>query len=644
MIVYLTYSGIYREVSLIEKDKHFVERALVDANQDILNIRIKLDEAKKHHLKFEIYDEDKCISTCLEEASLKDHHFKYPHQLTLWDLDYPKLYKLKVYLNDRLQETIRFGARYFAVDENHFYLNGKPVFLRGLNRHQSYPYVGYAMPKSAQIEDADQLKYELGCTMVRSSHYPPSEHFLNRCDEIGLLVFTELPGWQHIGDDTWKENALKDLEALTLNDYNHPSVAIIGTRINESQDDHDFYTKTRDLVKSIDQTRPTGGVRFFGKSELLEDIYTLNDFSHRGNNRGLVKKKTMTNKKHPYLITEYNGHMFPTKSSDNEIRRKEHALRHYTVLNEAYKHKGIMGAIGWCMNDYNTHREFGSNNRICFHGVNDMNRNPKYAASVYASQRKEPFMDVLSMMHIGDLDHGELKEVIVATNLEAVDVYKNDVFIGRFTPSKQFKHLPHPPVIIDDFIGNQIYHNEDLNAKDSKRIKKILLKTLKKGLKMSLLTKLQMGYILLKNKLTYQDAVRFYTTYIGGWGEKQKVYRFEGILEGKTVLKMEKGLNDRYTLSTKYDDSPIVIEDTYEVRKVTLSLTNELHEKAFYTNAVVEINTSDNLYIIGPSKRLLDGGIESFWLKAVKPGIAWFSVTYKDHEVKHILNIEKKRS
>ena len=69
------------------------------------------------------------------------------------------------------------------------------------NRHQTYPYIGAAAPQRLQELDADILKHELGCNIVRTSHYAQSPYFLNRCDEIDLLVFEELAGWQHIGDD-----------------------------------------------------------------------------------------------------------------------------------------------------------------------------------------------------------------------------------------------------------------------------------------------------------------------------------------------------------------------------------------------------------------------------------------------------------
>lgn len=133
--------------------------------------------------------------------------------------------------------------------------------LIGLNRHQSWPYAGYAMPRRIQRKDARILKEELGCNMVRTSHYPQSRHFLDACDELGLLVMEEIPGWQHIGDEAWKERSLKELEDMIIRDYNRPSIVLWGVRINESQDDHNFYERTNALAHSMDSGRQTGGTR-----------------------------------------------------------------------------------------------------------------------------------------------------------------------------------------------------------------------------------------------------------------------------------------------------------------------------------------------------------------------------------------------
>ena len=161
-------------------------------------------------------------------------------------------------------------------------LNNEKVKLRGINRHQSYAYTGYAMPESMQRLDADIIKNELGMNAVRTSHYPQSKHFLDRCDELGLLVFTEIPGWQHIGDEEWKKVLCQDTEEMVLQNRNHPSVILWGVRVNESCDDDELYTMTNNIAHELDKTRFTAGVRNFKKSNLLEDVYTYNDFLYDG--------------------------------------------------------------------------------------------------------------------------------------------------------------------------------------------------------------------------------------------------------------------------------------------------------------------------------------------------------------------------
>lgn len=132
------------------------------------------------------------------------------------------------------------GFRQAVFQKDGFYLNGHKLRIRGLNRHQSYPYVGYAMPASIQRMDAEVLKKELGLNAVRTSHYPQSQEFINRCDELGLMVFTEIPGWQHIGDEAWKAQAVENVKDMVIQYRNHPSIILWGVRINESQDDDEF--------------------------------------------------------------------------------------------------------------------------------------------------------------------------------------------------------------------------------------------------------------------------------------------------------------------------------------------------------------------------------------------------------------------
>ena len=158
--------------------------------------------------------------------------------------------------------------------------------------------------------------------LVRTSHYPQSRDFLDRCDDIGLLVFEEIPGWQHVGDEAWQDTAVENVREMIRRDRHHPSIILWGVRINESQDFHDFYLRTNALAHELDPTRQTGGVRCIENSELLEDVYTMNDFIFTGSNEMKRDQRRVTGLERdvPYLITEFCGHMCPTKAYDHEER------------------------------------------------------------------------------------------------------------------------------------------------------------------------------------------------------------------------------------------------------------------------------------------------------------------------------------
>lgn len=653
VVDYLTFGGIYREVQLEIKNKlHLKDLKIETPRATNGDYSIAITSALSNFIESDlsiscqIYDDNTLIAQKTED--LTDKHavalsFSMPTAIAEWELDRPKCYRAEIHLHVKSNEQNRpidsistiFGFRTAVFRQEGFYLNGKPIKLRGLNRHQSFPYVGYAMPKSAQIKDADILKFELGCNIVRSSHYPPSRHFLDRCDEIGLLVFNEIPGWQHIGDEVWQTTALKNVEEMIKRDWNHPSVIIWGVRINESPDSDAFYERTNALAKSLDSTRATGGVRNFAGSHLIEDVYTYNDFVHRGNNIALESPKRIVKTSAPYLVTEHNGHMFPTKSFDHEGKRIEHALRHARVLENAYATEGISGAIGWCMADYNTHKDFGSGDRVCYHGVLDLFRIPKYAASVYASQSDDAiYMNVLSSMFVGDFDASELGKIHVFTNCDQVKVFKNDALIGTFAPdNKKFSHLPHPPIIVDDLIGDLISKNERFSAKDAITIKTILLKFVECGAKLPLIYKLKMGLLFLKYKMDFGDAAILYGKYIASWGDKSTTFRFEGYKEGKLCETVERDARASGHLAVEPDSLILSEQDTYDVTRVVLRYVSTSGQTLHYANHQITVDTEGPIEVIGPTAFSLIGGVRAFWIKSVnEPGDARIKVKLEDDD------------
>lgn len=623
VVDYLVYGGIYREVWLEITESTYIENVFVKtpnalALDKTIEADITLNESAQGQFTF---------SLCEKGKVLKVHTFSFEGKMIhtvwkigdakLWDVDDPNLYTLRItYQGDNTE--VRFGFREARFTRTGFVLNGRPIQLLGLNRHQSYPYVGYAMPASAQRDDADTLKYRLGCNFVRTAHYPDSIHFLDRCDEIGLLVFTEMPSWQFLGEGEWRDNCLDNIESMVVRDRNHPCVVLWGVRVNEGVDCDEFYKQTNALARKLDPTRQTGGVRNFPRSHLLEDVYTYNDFSHAGKAIKLLPPAIVTGLTKPYLVTEHNGHMFPTKSFDNEPTRTEHALRHLRVQNTAFGNKRISGATGWCFADYNTHKDFGSGDKICYHGVLDMFRMPKLAASVYASQQdKVPVMECSSSMDIGDHPGGSVGPVYIFTNCDYVKVYKNGELKSIAYPNKKrFPNLPHPPICPEDYIGDALIKTEHLDEKAAEYLKVALVAASQYGFAMPPYKYLYVAAAFLKGRMSVKQIYNLVTKYIANWGGTQVEYKYEGYKDGELIKTIVKTSVSAVDFTVKADRDALVEKETYDVVRVALEAVDQNGNRLPYDNDVFHVSVDGPAEVIGPDEFALVGGVRAFWLKS----------------------------
>lgn len=646
VIDYMTYGGIYRDVRLEVKEKVslsdiFVHTA-IDFRSSPVTAQITSEitlTASDENVTIRQYYMPKSTAAAQESWRLLceqtvstdvscDKEFSLTATITaplLWDTEEANLYILKTQLyqdNTLLDETeTMFGIREAVFKKDGFYLNGRKLRIRGLNRHQSFPYVGYAMPESMQRLDADLLKKELGLNAVRTSHYPQSHYFLERCDELGLLVFTEFPGWQHIGDDSWKAQAVANAEDMIRQYRNHPSIILWGIRINESPDDDAFYEKTNAVAHKLDPSRPTGGVRAMKKSHLLEDVYTYNDFLHDGEMPGCdPKKKVTSDMEKPYLISEYNGHMYPTKAFDNEERRSEHAIRHANVLDAVAGQPDIAGSFGWCMFDYNTHKDFGSGDRICYHGVMDMFRNPKLAANIYACEQEQtPVLEITSSMDIGEHPGCNRGNIYILSNADSVKMYKNDRFIKEYLPGMSpYKHLKHGPILIDDFIGDSFAQNERFRPKHAKEITDAMNLVARGSLnhipKRLYLTALK---LLLIYHIDFAEVTRLYTKYIGDWGGTATIYRFDAIKDGKVVKSVTKEPVRKIRLEAEADHTILTEQHSYDVALVRIRAVDDHGNVLPFYQEPVRLITEGDISIIGPDTIALQGGMGGTYVKSM---------------------------
>ncbi|KQT51872.1 beta-D-galactosidase [Devosia sp. Leaf420] len=597
-IDYLTYAGLYREAWLRVTAPVFVGNAKIEtpnvlAEKKSVRARVELANPQHHALSGTLVAAIKDASgntIATTDAAITgdtvEVAFNDLSGITLWDLKTPTLYSLEITLDTAAGQdvaNIRFGFRSAEFTTDGFKLNGKLLKLRGLNRHQSFPYIGYAMGKSAQVKDAEILKHELKLNMVRTSHYPQSHYFLDACDELGLLVFEEIPGWQHIGPAAWKDESVENVRRMITRDWNHPSIVIWGVRINESQDDHDFYVRTNKLARELDPTRQTGGVRYITDSELLEDVYTMNDFilgnEEWGGNRPRTplrpqQEVTGLDRVVPYMITEYGGHMYPTKSYDQEQRQAEHVRRHLEVMNAAYGDPQIAGCIGWCAFDYNTHKDFGSGDRLCHHGVMDMFREPKFAAFAYASQcepEDEIILKPVTFWARGERNIGGVLPLMILTNCDEVELAYGNNAPKRLGPDRAaFPHLPHAPVVIK---------REDLSEEE-----------------------------------------------LGLWGMSWEDAAITGYIDGKAV-KTVKFISDPIAHEIEVAPDATEIGAEGDTVRVLVRALDQSGKKLPFFPEPVSIEVSGAAERIGPGLVPLRAGSTGFWLRSTGKGPITVTVT-----------------
>ena len=598
-IDYMTFGGIYREVSLRVVPALYLDNIFAHP-KDVLHGKPSLDvdcflagtaPGGDLVLEAELLDGDRTLAKVSRSFSVSPASdpdavidpatsapvylstetpndpakqtisFKDIDGVKLWDLATPNLYTVRVRLlragSILDEDTRRIGFREAMFTDHGFSLNGRIIKLRGLDRHQTFPFAGQAMPARVQRQDAKILRHNLHCNIVRTSHYPQSRHFLDCCDEIGLLVLEEFPGWQHIGPEPWKLIAIDNVGRMVRRDWNHPSIILWGVRINESPDDHSFYTRTNALAHALDTTRQTGGIRNFEESEFLEDVFTINDF-------GFPLKKP----NHPrYLNTEFVGHTFPTKTTDNDERQREHTLRHARIHNQLASDPQYAGGIGWCAFDYNTHANFGAGDRICYHGVADIFREPKPAAGFYRSQC-DPSEEIViePAFHWANSDESiYFTEAVICSNCDHLKLYQrsNSIvtnpweLIAELDPDRaNFQYLKYPPFILD-------------------RIK------------------------------LQQDHRHV-------WGD----LRIDGYLQGKQVASKTLsglGVDQKFTL---IPDDCALRADGADTTRVVMRVTDEFGATRTYANDPIVFNLEGPATLIGDNPCALIGGTGAVWIRA----------------------------
>ena len=467
MFGYYLFGGIQRDVILRAVDPLHIERVYyttaavsprvrLEAQVTVINNR---SDAVQGIVLVHLLDPDgKEVASAQVEApseagARRDFHLNLeaPKEIHLWNVDRPARYVALAEIRqganvvDRDRTWIGIRTIHWDASGAEFRLNGAPLKLRGMNRHQTFAYIGGAAPNRLERRDARILKYQLGLNMVRSSHYPPDPEFLDECDRIGLLVLDELPSWQFIGQSPeWQENAVQAVREMILRDRNHPSIILWGVRGNEAspreQDDRALYTRTYGLARELDPTRPPGGARlsdaWHGKF-VPEEVMTVNDYSDGWELSPWPQPVTAQ----PWLITEYgDARQFPVWAGERELL--EFALHWMKFLDRIYAHPEITGGIGWAAFDYNS-PEFDTPVAVtAHHCVDDIFRLPKGFSAYALASQADPSLNGV-MVKVMSTWRSNTGQIYVASNVAEVELLVNGRSLGRRKPT-EFPHVPHP--------------------------------------------------------------------------------------------------------------------------------------------------------------------------------------------------------
>ena len=198
----------------------------------------------------------------------------------LWSPEEPNLTTLDV--DGR---KVRFGIRQVEAKNGKLYLNGKELFIKGVNRHDQSPLFGAAVPESQWLTDLQNLK-AMGGNFIRGAHYQQAERFLDLCDEMGVLVWEESLGWGNgqkytdkkdieLGDKTFREAQISQTRDMVRNSFNHPSV-IIYAFLNECASNRpECKTLVDELIRTIKEQN-SGRLVTFACNNVNNDISNEN--------------------------------------------------------------------------------------------------------------------------------------------------------------------------------------------------------------------------------------------------------------------------------------------------------------------------------------------------------------------------------
>lgn len=464
------YGGIYRNVSFIYANKkHFLFHKdsspclkltpTVEKTTGILKIDLEANCDEK--IVIEIYDKENNL--VYTQEGIQDIKIDNVH---LWNgLKDPYLYKVVAKLIckdcDKVLDEVssKIGFRTFRVDAKRgFYLNNKAYTLRGVARHQDRPHLGNAISRKDMEEDIALLK-EIGANTVRLSHYQHDQYFYDLCDELGLIVWAEIPYISRYLKDG-NENAKSQLSELIHQNYNHPSIVCWGISNEITMFRKEFgkacrenHKELNEFVHQEDKTRLTT-IACFSVMNIFNRVAHITDLASYNLYWGWYVPFTPVTgwildawhlfyPKHPIGLSEYGAEGMPNLHSSKPKRfdnTEEYQAQYHEKMLKCFKKRPYIWATHvWNMFDFGSDgRNQGGEKGINHKGLVTFDRKTKKDAFfIYkAYWSDEPFVHICSKRYINRTD--KYVNIKVYSNQDRVSLYHNGKLVEEKYGDKVF--------------------------------------------------------------------------------------------------------------------------------------------------------------------------------------------------------------
>lgn len=473
------YGGIYRNVNILCVSKarfdldHFggpgiTVTPIVEGSDAKVNVTAYLTGLNgTETVKITIKDgERKVAEAAVPAADAKaDFVIENAH---LWNgRKDPFLYTCEAVLLDGEKELdariVKFGCRYFEIDpERGFILNGVEYPLRGVSRHQDRPGIGNALLPEHHKEDLD-LIYEVGATTIRLAHYQHNQYFYDLCDEMGFVLWAEIP---YISNHmpNGRENTISQMKELIIQNYNHPSIFVWGIS-NEitmrGAEDTDLLENHRilnDLCHEMDKTRLTT-MAVVSMCPMDSEYVTIPDTVSWNHYFGWYGGDTSMNgpwmdqfhAMHPTLpvgMSEYGCEALNWHTSNPEqgdYTEEYQAYYHEELIKQLFTRPYIWASHVWNMFDFAADaRSEGGEDGMNHKGLVTFDRKYKkdafYAYKAWLSD--EPFVHICGKRYVDRVE--DVTKVTVYSNQPEVELFANGVSLGKQTSDVHFFYFEVP--------------------------------------------------------------------------------------------------------------------------------------------------------------------------------------------------------